>query len=149
MSGLLASPGPSPSQKAVPGAPAFPPEVAFFSGRRGVSPNPAAWRLRGDLASGSGQRLWMSIAGSSSIRRLKDVAVVMRLDELAPVGGRPASGRERRWFERFAEVGEDLPDRSGLRDEGDEPDVAATRRALEGKLLRIARPMARPKPIPS
>ena len=31
----------------------------------------------------------MSIAGSSSIRRLKDVAVVMRLDELAPVGGRP------------------------------------------------------------
>ncbi len=50
----------------------------------------------------------MSIAGSSSIRRLKDVAVVMRLDELAPVGGRPASGRDRRRFERFAEVGENL-----------------------------------------
>jgi len=33
----------------------------------------------------------MSIAGSSSIRRLKDVAVVMDLHELAPVGGRPAS----------------------------------------------------------
>ena len=35
----------------------------------------------------------MSIAGSSSIRRLKDVAVVVHLHEFAPVGGRPASGR--------------------------------------------------------
>ena len=77
----------------------------------------------------------MSIAGSSSIRRLKDVAVVMRLDELAPVGGRPASGRDGRRFERFAEVGENLPDRSGLRDERDQPDVAAARRAQERKLL--------------
>ena len=77
----------------------------------------------------------MSIAGSSSIRRLKDVAVVMRLDELAPVGGRPASGRDGRRFERFAEVGENLPDRSGLRDERDQLDVAAARRAQERKLL--------------
>ena len=46
----------------------------------------------------------MSIAGSSSIRRLKDVAVVVHLHELAPVGGRPASGRDRRRFERFAEM---------------------------------------------
>ena len=44
----------------------------------------------------------MSIAGSSSIRRLKDVAVVVHLHEFAPVGGRPASGRDRRRFERFA-----------------------------------------------
>ena len=77
----------------------------------------------------------MSIAGSSSIRRLKDVAVVVHLHELAPVGGRPASGRDRRRFERFAEMGENLPDRPRLRDEGDEPDVAAARRALERKLL--------------
>ena len=135
MSRLLPPPEAAPAWKAVLGWSPFPPEVAFFSGRRGVSPNPAAWRLRGDLASGSGQRLWMSIAGSSSIRRLKDVAVVMRLDELAPVGGRPASGRDRRRFERFAEVGENLPDRSGLRDERDQPDVAAARLAQERKLL--------------
>jgi len=45
----------------------------------------------------------MSIAGRSSIRRLKDVAVVMDLDELFPVGGRPGSWRDRRRFERFAE----------------------------------------------
>ncbi len=44
----------------------------------------------------------MSIAGSSSIRRLKDVAVVVHLHDLAPVGGQPASGRDRRRFERFA-----------------------------------------------
>ena len=68
-------------------------------------------------------------------RRLKDIAVVVGLDELAPVGGRPASGRERRWFERFAEVGEDLPDWPRIGDECDEPDVAAARRALERKLL--------------
>jgi len=40
-------------------------EVAFFLGRCGVSPSPAAWRLSRDLASVSGQRPWMSIAGSS------------------------------------------------------------------------------------
>ena len=56
----------------------------------------------------------MSIAGSSSIRRLKDVAVVVHLHELAPVGGRPASGRDRRRFERFAEMCQDLPNRPRL-----------------------------------
>jgi hypothetical protein len=66
---------------------------------------------------------------------LKDVTVVVDLYELAPIGGRPTSGRDGRRLERFAKVREDLPNRSGLRDEGDEPDVAATRRALEGKLL--------------
>ncbi len=44
-------------------------------------------------------------------------------------------GRDRRRFERFAQMGEDLPDRPRFGDEGDQPDVAATRRALERKLL--------------
>jgi hypothetical protein len=66
---------------------------------------------------------------------LEDVSVVMNLDKLGPVGGRPASRRDRRRFERFAKVGENLPDRPRLRDEGDQPDVAATARALERKLL--------------
>ncbi len=57
----------------------------------------------------------MSIAGSSSIRRLKDVAVVMDLHELAPVGGQPASGRDRRRFER-------LPARRGIALLPDVPD---------------------------
>ena len=43
----------------------------------------------------------MSIAGSSSIRRLEDVAIVMDLHELAPVGGRAAGRRHRRRLERF------------------------------------------------
>ena len=46
---------------------------------------------------------------------LKDVAVVVDLDEFAPVGGRPASGRDRRRFGWFAEVREDLPNRPRLR----------------------------------
>jgi hypothetical protein len=56
--------------------------------------------------------------------RLENVPVVVDLHELAPVSGRPASRRHRRRFERFAEVGEDLPDRARLGDEGDQPDVA-------------------------
>ena len=44
----------------------------------------------------------MSIAGSSSIRRLNDVAIVMDLHELAPVDGRATSGRHRWRLERFA-----------------------------------------------
>jgi hypothetical protein len=46
--------------------------------------------------------------GQLVVRRLKDVVVVMDLDEFAPVGGRPAGARDRRRFERFAEVGEGL-----------------------------------------
>jgi hypothetical protein len=34
------------------------------------------------------QRLWISMSGSSSIRRLKDCPVVMDLHELAPIDGR-------------------------------------------------------------
>jgi hypothetical protein len=41
---------------------------------------------------------------------LNRFAVVMRLDELAPVGGWAMSGRHRWWFERFAEMGENLAD---------------------------------------
>jgi hypothetical protein len=48
-------------------------------------------------------------------RYLNRFAVVMRLDELAPVGGRAASGRHRWWLERFAEVCQDFPDRPRLR----------------------------------
>jgi hypothetical protein len=66
---------------------------------------------------------------------LKDVAVIVNLHELALVGGRAAGGRHRRRFERFAQVGEELPDRPRLRDERDQTDVAATVRALERKLL--------------
>jgi hypothetical protein len=51
--------------------------------------------------------------------RLKDVAVILNLDELAPVGGRPASRRDRRRFERLAEECEDLSDRPWLGDERD------------------------------
>jgi len=42
---------------------------------------------------------------------LKDVAIVMDLHELAPVGGRATSGRDGRRLEWFAEVCENLPDR--------------------------------------
>ena len=56
----------------------------------------------------------MSISSSSSIRRLKDCPVVVDLHEFAPVGGRPAGGRDGRRFERFAEVVPDLLDRPRL-----------------------------------
>jgi hypothetical protein len=66
---------------------------------------------------------------------LKDVAVIVDLHELAPVGGRAACGRDRRRFERFAEVCENPADRSRLGDEGNQPDVAAAVRVPERKLL--------------
>ena len=58
----------------------------------------------------------------------------MRLDEFALVCGR-APGRRDWWLERFAEVCQDLPDRARLRNERDQPNVAAAVRALERKLL--------------
>jgi hypothetical protein len=68
-------------------------------------------------------------------RRLKEVAIVMILDELAPVGRRAASGRAWRRLKRFAQVREDLPDRPRLRDERDQSDVAFARWALQAGLL--------------
>lgn len=49
----------------------------------------------------------------------------MALHGLAPVGGRPARGGGRRRYEPFAEVRQAFSNRPGLRDEGDEPYVAA------------------------
>jgi len=68
-------------------------------------------------------------------RRLKDIAIVMHLDKFVPVGGWASSGRDRRRFERFAEMCQDLPNRPRLCDERDQPDVATARWALERKLL--------------
>ena len=68
-------------------------------------------------------------------RGLKDVAIVMDLHELAPVGGRATSGRHWWRLERFAKMRKDFPDRPRLRDERDQPDVAAAVRALERKPL--------------
>ena len=53
----------------------------------------------------------MSIAGSSSIRRLKDVAVVLGLNELVPVGRRSPRGCDWWRLERFAKMGEGLTSR--------------------------------------
>jgi hypothetical protein len=66
VSRLLPPPGLAQAQKAGLRVGHVPPEVAFFSGPRGVSPSPAASRLCRDLASGSGQRPWMSNTGSST-----------------------------------------------------------------------------------
>ena len=67
----------------------------------------------------------MSIEGSSSIRRFKDVAVVVHLHEFAPVGRRASSGRDGWRFERLAEVRENLTNGSRLSDERGEPDVTS------------------------
>ncbi len=50
-------------------------------------------------------------------RGLKDVAVVMGLHELAPVGRWATSGCDRWRLERSAKMGQDLPDRPWFRDE--------------------------------
>ena len=86
-------------------------------------------------------------------RHLDRFAVVMGLHELAPVDGRATSGRDGRRLEWFAEVREGLTSRgrshpgllplANLRFEvsrllpavSSEPNVAATVRALERKLL--------------
>jgi hypothetical protein len=56
----------------------------------------------------------MSITGSSSGDPWKIARSNVDLHELSPVGRRTTGGRDGRWFERFAEVCQDLPDR--LRD---------------------------------
>ena len=68
------------------------------------------------VASGTAQRLWMSITGTSAIRRLNRVAFVMGLDEFGPFGGRAAGGRDGRRLERFAEIREDFLDRPRIAD---------------------------------
>ncbi len=75
-------------------------------------------------------------------RRQKECPVVVDLHELSPVGGWPAGGRDGRRFEWFAEVDQDLPDRTRLGDECDEPDVATTTRGQLQILLAVT-PAAR------
>ena len=47
--------------------------------------------------------------------------------------GRATSERHRRRFEGFAKMGQDLPNRPWLRDKRDQPNVATTTGALDGK----------------
>ena len=68
-------------------------------------------------------------------RHLNRFAVVMSLDELVPVGRWTPGGCNRWGLERFAQMREDFPDRPRLRNERDQPDVAAARWALERELL--------------
>jgi len=60
-------------------------------------------------------------------RRLKDVAIVMDLHEIGPVGGRPPGGRHWRRFEWFTQVREDFADGPWVGDERDHVDVVAPR----------------------
>ena len=85
--------------------------------------------------SGRTQRLRISITGRKVYPSLEDVALVVDLDELAPVGGRATSRGDGRTFERFAKMGQDLLNRPWLRDERDQPNVATTRWTLKRKLL--------------
>jgi len=48
------------------------------------------------------------------------------LHEVSPVGRWATGGRDGRWFERFAEMCKDLPDRPRIGNERDEADVATT-----------------------
>jgi hypothetical protein len=68
-------------------------------------------------------------------RHLNRFPVVMSLDKRAPGGRWAPGGCNRRWLERFAKMREDLPDRPRLRDERDQPDVAAAGGACKWKLL--------------
>jgi hypothetical protein len=78
-------------------------------------------------------------------RRLQDVAIVVHLPGLGPVGGRAAGRRERRRFEGFTQVREDLPDRPRVPEARDQPEVAAAPRALPWKLLAELRYEFRPR----
>ena len=74
-----------------------------------------------------------------------DVAVVMSLVKIAPVGGRASGGRERWRFEWLAEMRDNLADRRRFGDEGDEPDVSAAAGAHERKSLGDPRDELRPR----
>ena len=95
--------------------------------------------------SGRTQRLRISITGSKVYPSLEDVAFVVNLYELVPAAGRATSRRHGRRFERFAKMGQDLPNRPWLRDERDEPNVTAAVRALKRKLLPHPRHEFRPR----
>jgi len=91
---------PRPESGSLDGPPR-PPEVAFFLCRRGVSPSPAASRLFRDPASGSTQRLWMSIVGArqATIGRRRDRHEAARVRPsrwAARERARSAAGRDRR-----------------------------------------------------
>ena len=74
-------------------------------------------------------------------RRLKDIAVVVHLHEFAPVGRRPASGRDWRRFERLAKMRENLTHWPRLCDERDQPDVlVAVGKGTEGETVHQLRP---------
>ena len=82
-------------------------------------------------------------------RRLKDVAIIRDLDELAPVGGRAAGGRDRRRFERFAQVREDLPDRGRVGDIRLESDALAALAATVTELRGGATVLTAEAPLAS
>ena len=64
-------------------------------------------------------------------RVLDAIAVVMDLDEFAPVGRRPSRGRHRWWLDRFAHMSEDFSDRAWIADRMS---------AAAGGLPRVRRP---------
>ena len=108
-----------------------------FHRRRGPSPNPV-----------SGGSLSESVnidRGQFVGRRLNHVAIVMHLDQFAPVGRWAASGRKRGRLERLAKMCENLTDGLWIGDEGDEPNITAAVRALEWKLLATAEPRLKPQ----
>ena len=87
----------------------------------------------------------MSNTGRKVYPSLKDVAVVMDLHELAPVGRRATGRRDGRRFEGLAKMGQDIPNRPWLGDERDQPNVATTTGALEWKLLPDPRHQFHPR----
>jgi len=73
----------------------------------------------------------MSITGSSS----GDAWKTSRSSWTWTSSPQSVGGRDGRRLEGFAEMREDFPDRPRLRNERDQPDVAAARRTLKRKLL--------------
>jgi len=131
--------------KVVPGTPGLPLEVAFFlpsarslsaSGRVAASLMPRVRHRSKAVDIDHGQ-----LVG----RHLNRFAIVMHLHELAPGGWWAASRRDGWRFQRLAEVCQNILDRPGLRDEGDQPDVTAAVWALERKLLPNPGQESRPR----
>ena len=127
---------------------------AAFSGTRSVAPGTAALPLEWHFSAVGAEALRVRPPGALVLprvrhrseavnvdngqlvgRHLNRFAVVMGLHELAPVGGRAPGRRDGWWLQRLAEVCQNLPDGPRLRDERNQPDVAATRWTLKRKLL--------------